>query len=250
MGEMKIKTLIIAILSVAGLLFAVSFGLGWAGGQDPEKTPMSGPATEALISSAQSVDQSKKSSTGDQSSSSSAPKSQSAAQHDKTTQPSEPKATATRPTWVPQPSESEDRLEMPEKPKKSVNALPSSTPRAAVLEKAPKAGAENGKLTRGFPKHALPLPPSADVVKSSVDLQSKMAILDVQARSKQSVEQVVDFYESHFKNLQWLATESKPGKGTTQLRAEFGQDTATITVHQLPTGLTEVNAAGVFRVGG
>lgn len=75
-----------------------------------------------------------------------------------------------------------------------------------------------------------------------------MVIVGVQGRSKQSVEDVLAFYEAHFKDLQWPASTSADADGSTRLQAGFGQDTATVTLHQLPTGLTEINAAGVFKV--
>lgn len=79
-------------------------------------------------------------------------------------------------------------------------------------------------------------------------MQSSLVMVGVQGRSKQSVDEVLAFYESHFKDLQWLATTSSEADGSARLQAGFGQDTATVTLHQLPTGLTEINAAGVFKV--
>lgn len=73
-------------------------------------------------------------------------------------------------------------------------------------------------------------------------------MVGVQGRSKQSVEEVLAFYEEHFKDLRWLASASTDADGTTRKQAGFGLDTATVTLHQLPTGLTEINAAGVFKV--
>ena len=77
--------------------------------------------------------------------------------------------------------------------------MPSAEPRKPALSKAPKPGAAEGKLTKGFPKEAMPLPSSTTIERSSVEAQSSLVMVGVQGRSKQSVEEVLAFYEAHFK---------------------------------------------------
>lgn len=246
MGEkMKFKSLIAVILSLAAILFAVAMTLDWMG--RPEAPSMAGaPSSTAVAGASKSTDSPTGSADTPIETSPTQPSSGGA-------KPSQPADTsenveATRPSWNPQPTQADERLEVPEDPEKSSGALPSGEPRKPVLTKAPKPGAAEGKLTKGFPKDAMPLPSSTTIERSSVEKQSSLVMVGVQGRSKQGVEEILAFYESHFKDLQWLATTSSEADGSTRLQAGFGQDTATVTLHQLPTGLTEINAAGVFTV--
>ncbi|ALD63725.1 hypothetical protein AFL94_07060 [Arthrobacter sp. LS16] len=242
MGEkMKFKSLIAVILSLAAILFAVALTLDWMG--RPEAPSAAGQQSNNAAGGAALPSEDVESTTE-----SSAKQSASG-----DTKPSQPEDTsvevkATRPSWNPQPTQTDERLELPEDPEKTASAMPSAEPRKPALTKVPKSATAEGKLTKGFPKGAMPLPSSTTIERSSVEAQSSMVMVGVQGRSKQSVEDVLAFYEAHFKDLQWPASTSADADGSTRLQAEFGQDTATVTLHQLPTGLTEINAAGVFKV--
>ncbi len=246
MGEkMKFKSLIAVILSLAAILFVLAFTLDWMG-RPEQPAPAGQQANAAAEDAAKGAD----SPSGDVEASSEPSEKQSGPDDAKPSQPegTSAKVEATRPSWNPQPTHTDERLELPEDPEKTASAMPSAEPRQPALSKAPKSGAVEGKLTKGFPKEAMPLPASTTIERSSVDTQSSLVMVGVQGRSKQSVEEVLAFYEEHFKDLQWLASTSTDADGNTRLQAGFGQDTATVTLHQLPTGLTEINAAGVFKV--
>lgn len=244
---MKIRTIIIVMLAIAALLFGVGYGLNQAGNSKAsDQTDQISPDGQ---SSDKAADESPQVSQTPQTNTTAAPTSSADGnQSDKDSLAVDPQAQPPRPSWDPKPSAPDRRLEIKAESSPSPSGLPSTEPRTDVLKKAPKAATAEGKLTKGFPKKALPLPQSSDVEKSSVSVQSSMVMVGVQGRSKQSVEDVLAFYESHFKDLQWLASTSTDADGSTRLQAGFGQDTATVTLHQLPTGLTEINAAGVFKV--
>ncbi|MFJ2617882.1 hypothetical protein [Glutamicibacter sp. NPDC087344] len=248
---MKSKSLIAVILSLAAILFIVAFAMDWMG-----RSEQPSQAGEPVPSATEQTTQSSALPSGQEPvatpSETTAPKASATGQDTEASAEgdSSEKVQATRPSWNPQPTQADERLEVPEEPSKSSSALPSAEPREPVLSKTPKTGAAEGELTKGFPKDAIPLPASTTVERSSVEAQSSLVMVGVQGRSKQSVEDVLAFYESHFKDLQWLATTSDQADGTTQLQAGFGKETATVTLHQLPTGLTEINAAGVFTVEG
>ena len=244
---MKIRTIIIAMLALAALLFGVGYGLNQAGNskasdQTDQISPDGQTSDKAATESSQVSESPRTKATATPTSSADGK------QSDKDGNAIDSQAQPTRPSWDPKPSEPDERLEIKADSSPSPSGLPSSEPRTAVLKKAPKAATAEGKLTKGFPQKALPLPQSSDVERSSVSVQSSMVMVGVQGRSKQSIEEVLAFYESHFKDLQWLASTSTENDGSTRLQAGFGQDTATVTLHQLPTGLTEINAAGVFKV--
>ncbi|WP_423299976.1 hypothetical protein, partial [Glutamicibacter nicotianae] len=159
-----------------------------------------------------------------------------------------PKPEATRPTWDPQPSASETRAEVPEEAKASEFSLPKTEPREPVLATAPKTGVAEGKLTKGFPKKAVPVPERTQIVQSSVEQQEQLVFVGFEGRSSDSVEEVLAFYSKHFEQQGWLATQSEPAAGQTRLSGSFGTESTTITVRQLPTGATAVVAAGVFEI--
>lgn len=160
----------------------------------------------------------------------------------------EPQPEATRPSWDPQPTASDQELEVPEQTAPARQRMPESKKREPALKKVPKTQVAEGKLTDGFPKAAVPLPESSMVVRSSVEQQGKLVLVGVEGRSEQTVEQVLAFYSEHFAQREWLTTGSSVGQGTAQLRGAFGDDSTTVTVRQLPTGMTGITAAGVFKV--
>lgn len=162
--------------------------------------------------------------------------------------PSEPEPT--RPSWDPQPSTSDDALEVPEQTAPAKARMPDSDKRKPVLEKAPKSQTSEGKLTDGFPKNAVPLPESSTVVRSSVDSQGDRVFVGVEGRVDAEIEEVLSFYREQFSNREWLISESSPIEGVTQLRGAFMDDSTTVTVRQLPTGTTAITVAGAYKVQG
>lgn len=236
---MKSKTLVAVMLSIAAVLVAVGVGLNWSSSRIPQQTPPTAGEQDAAANTRPSTQPTAKPTIKPSSKPDAAPKAS-----EKSSKA--PQVKATRPSWDPKPSTSSERLEMPETPVATPSALPSTKKREAVLATTPKTAVAEGKLTKGFPSEAMPLPKSAKVMESSVAKQSDLVMVGMQARSKQSVEQVLSFYEEHFNDLQWLTTTTNVEKGQTQLQAGYGTETATVTVHQLPTGWTQINAAGVF----
>lgn len=248
---MKIKALIATALTLAVALVGVALYLNWQADSAP--TSVADPAATAAPQGSQGPS----ATTGEGSSASAAPQATGAPEpsgtKDSSTAPKasdQPTAQATRPSWNPQPSESQVGLEVPTPTKASKFALPSTEERAPVLTKAPAIGVKEGKLTKGFPTAALPLPSATSIVQSSVAKQGELVMLGLEGRSKSSTDEVLDFYAAHFKKLNWLSERSTPAEGTTQITGGFGTDSATITVRKLPTGQTAVSAAGVFKVAG
>lgn len=248
---MKFKVLIAVILSLAAILFVVAFSMDWMG-----RSGVPSQAGDQVHSATEdSAAESESSSGGDavatQSPAPQTPQNEPRGKdpEESTQKNSSAKAEATRPTWNPKPTQTDERLEVPKDPPKTLNALPSAQPREAVLSKTPKTGVAEGRLTKGFPKKAMPLPASTDVERSSVETQGSLVVVGVQGRSKQKVDEVLAFYDAHFKDLQWLSSTSVDSEGNTRLEAGFGKETATITLHQLPTGLTQIDAAAVYTVG-
>lgn len=248
---MKFKVLIAVILSLAAILFVVAFTMDWMG-----RSGLPSQADDQVQSATEDAPAKAEPSTGGEAVATQSPGTQAPQNKpggndpvDSAQKKSSAEAEATRPTWNPKPTQTDERLEVPKDPPKTVKTLPSAQPREAALSKTPKTGVAEGKLTRGFPKKAMPLPASTSVERSSVETQGALVIVGVQGRSKQKVDDVLDFYEAHFKDLQWLSNTNVDSEGNTRLEAGFGKETATITLHQLPTGLTHIDAAAVYTVG-
>lgn len=251
---MKIKIFVIGILSAAVILFVVAVVLD-NGRADRRGMSVAQTTSEA---SATSPDRSTMTPKGD-AAAPEGPESESPESEDSKPDPGSvddpkktpaPNAEATRPTWDPQPTESESALEVPEQTAPTEFSLPDSVKREPVLKKSPKTGVSEGKLTPDFPADAVPLPPSTSVVQSSVERQSELVLVGVEGRSSSSVEDVLDFYNEHFADREWLTIDTAPAEGTTQLQGALGEDSITVTIRQLPTGATSVIAAGVFKIEG
>ncbi|MGP5382732.1 hypothetical protein ACTXL8_11180 [Glutamicibacter arilaitensis] len=254
---MKSKLLVGLILGLAAIVLVVAVALDIGGRQGP---------VEGAVASAQSLATQEPSAPSSVSASSGTPstggskdskdekdskiseKSKASKNKDSGREEDAPKPEATRPTWDPQPSASETRAEVPEEAKASEFSLPKTEPREPVLAKAPKTGVAEGKLTKGFPKKAVPVPDRTSIVQSSVEQQAELVFVGFEGRSSDSVEEVLAFYSKHFEQQGWLATQSEPAVGQTRLSGFFGTESTTITVRQLPTGATAVVAAGVFEI--
>lgn len=259
-GIMKSKLLAGLILGLAAIVLVVAVALDMGGRQGPAEGAAASaqssathqpPATYSAPQSTgtPSTDDSKDSK--DEKESEDAKKSEkSKDSKDKDSGKDEdaPKPEATRPTWDPQPSASETRAEVPEEAKASEFSLPKTEPREPVLATAPKTGVAEGKLTKGFPKSAVPVPERTQIVQSSVEQQEQLVLVGFEGRSSDSVDEVLAFYTRHFEQQGWLATQSEPAAGQTRISGSFGTESTTITVRQLPTGATAVVAAGVFEI--
>lgn len=252
LGEiMKIKVLLAAALSLAVVLVGVSMFLDWRSGSDPTAAAGSSATAEVSPDSQDATDGTEARSSAQELGSSNDPGSSASDAPAKTGTPKEsdaPVAEATRPSWNPQPTESDTGLEVPTQSATEAFALPSTKAREPVLTKVPATGVKEGELTKGFPKDALPLPDSTTVVQSSVAEQGDLVMLGIEGRSKASVEEVLDFYSTHFEELNWLSAESTPSEGSTRIQGGYGDDSTTVTVRELPTGMTSISAAGVFKV--
>lgn len=242
---MKSKILVSIVLGAAAILLVVALALDF-GGSTPTadlstNTAQSPSTTSASASAAVSAQASASpSATGKDS--------ESKNQKTEEKKSGEPKVEATRPSWDPKPSASESRLEVPEQPNASQFKLPDTPERKPVLKKAPKTGVSTGKLTKEFPKDAVPMPKSTTIVQSSVEKQEQLVFVGVEGRSNASVEEVLSFYSEHFEQQHWLTAQSEPATGVTQLLGSFGEDSTTVTIRQLPTGATSIVAAGVFEI--
>lgn len=246
----KSKMLVVAVFCAAALVLVLALVLDFSGSQAPNNaSKQSEPSTPVAIADTAKPTASAEASKGSKEASAK-PKERKtkAAAGEAPAKSADPKAKATRPSWDPEPSGSESRLEVPEKPEATKFSLPDTPDREPVLEHAPKTGVAKGKLTKDFPAAAVPLPKSTTIVTSSVEQQAKLVFVGVEARSEDSVDEVLAFYAKHFADLNWLTTENGAGKGMTQLSGSFGSDSTTVTVRQLPTGATSIVAAGVFEV--
>lgn len=236
---MKLKVTAIAILAAAAVLVALALSLDLgSNGQSANSVAGSANTGEAQTTASPS-----------DSASTDAPVQPS--ESDSTGTPgdeAEPRAEATRPSWDPQPTETDARLEVPDPTESGPSGLPKSQERQPVFTKAPKDATAEGKLVAGFPKRALPLPEGTEVVRSLVENQQGLVMAGVEARSQSDEGRTLEFYRQHFEENRWPVTESKPAEGTTQLRAEYGNESMTVTVRQLPTGVTAITAAGAYRV--
>ena len=142
------------------------------------------------------------------------------------------------------------RLEVPASPKASVTTLPKSVERApAISGKGPKEGTAKGKLTPGFPTHALPIPEGAHIVDSSVVTQKRNVQAASNFRTGMSTEKVLAFYESAAAKQGWLATRGTAADGAKNITIGYGKDTVVATVRTAATGATFVAAFGSFVVG-
>ena len=249
---MKTKIFVVTILGAAGILLVVALAMDFGRtGQHRESVAQS---SSGVIETSQApqpeviktVDPSKK--TAAKPGNTKAVKASQATSKSMDSPDSKPETT--RPVWDPQATESESGLEVPQQTGSADFRLPDSPKRKPVLRKSPKIGVAEGKLTKGFPKDAVPIPRSTTIVQSSVARQSELVLVGLEGRSSASVEEVLAFYREHFADRKWLTSETTPAEGVTQLQGAFGQDSTTITVRQLPTGVTSVLAAGVFKVKG
>ncbi|GGJ70755.1 hypothetical protein [Glutamicibacter ardleyensis] len=242
---MKSKILVAIVLGAAAILLVVALALDFGG-----STPTAGLSADTAQSPVTASPSASAAPSAHSSASPSAKGKDSEPKKQKTEEnkPGEPTAEATRPSWDPKPSASPTRLEVPEQPKASQFKLPDTPERQPVLKKAPKTGMSTGKLTKEFPKDAVPVPKATTIVQSSVEKQEKMVFAGVEGRSNSSVEEVLSFYSEHFEQQQWLTTQSEPATGVTQLMGSFGADSTTVTIRQLPTGATSIVAAGVFEI--
>lgn len=163
------------------------------------------------------------------------------------TEKGEPKASES--PKIPSEATRSTRLEVPSaQPSASRSALPKSTQRKPALSLAPKDGVAEGKLTKGFPSKAIPVPESTTIISSSVANQPGRIIAGLQGRSTADIQDVIDFYEDHFNEKKWVTTQSSPSTGITTLLGQFGEESTTVTLRQLPTGATEITVAGAFKV--
>lgn len=251
---MKIKYWTAGILGIAALLVALALVLDFGGtgpaGQltaDPVGTQAQppGPSQTAAPGQAPEAKEAKAAQTTAQGS----------------TQPSQsarptPTASSSKapPAKAPSASATADGdlplLEVPEPTDTPSPGLPKSTPRPAVLEKAPQDGEARGKLTRGFPSEQLPLPKNSSIIQSSVSTQAQRVIAGVQARTTQDAQAVEKFYRKYFQQHDWEVNTTTGEPGTVQLQGGFGQDSTTVKISQLPTGTTSITLSGAFKVGG
>ncbi|HJX80226.1 hypothetical protein [Glutamicibacter sp.] len=242
---MKSKILVSIVLGAAAILLVVALALDFGG-----STPTADPSADTAQTHLSTAPTASSAASAQASASPSATGKDSDPMKPKTEEKKsgEPKAEATRPSWDPKPSASESRLEVPEQPKASQFKLPDTPERQPVLKKAPKTGVSTGKLTKEFPKDAVPVPKSTTIVQSSVEKQEQLVFVGVEGRSSASVDEVLSFYSEHFEKQHWLTTQSEPVTGVTQLLGSFGEDSTTVTIRQLPTGATSIVAAGVFEI--
>lgn len=246
---MKAKVLVVAVLVVAAILTVVALVLNQSGNPGPV-------AGDAALNTQEPTGSPTQSSPG----SSPAPTEEAPsapANAERSAQPGaapeksgDPVAEATRPSWNPQPTEPDAELEVPEQTQSSAFALPSSREREPLLDKEPKAGVAQGKLTKGFPKSALLLPDSTTIVKSSVETQRDVVMLGIDGRTTASTEEVLDFYARRFDELDWITTQTQQDSETERMRGELGQQNLTITVRELPTGMRSITVSAVLKVGG
>lgn len=257
LGEiMKIKVLIAVVLSLAMVLVGVAVFLDWRAGIDTAKIGAAAEESSMPRQSGGTGNQTSSTSDPEATATGAAPDSEvhglqipqswgTTASRDEVKKPT---PEATRPSWDPKPNESDTGLEVPTQTATDGFALPSTEERKPVLGKVPATGVAKGKLTKGFPKDAVPLPKSTTIVQSSVEEQGDLVVIGVEGRSKASVEEVLDFYDIHFKSLNWLSSESTPGEGLTRIQGSYAGDSATVTVSELPTGMISISVAGVFKV--
>lgn len=160
-------------------------------------------------------------------------------------------ATATRPSWDPQPAASETAgLEMPTEAPDARTTLPKSKERKGVLPSTPATGASKGKLTSGFPKKAVPYPSGTSITASSVSTQGKRVLVSLEGRTKASPSKIIAFYADDFAAKGWASTPRTPQAGESVLEGGFKNDSMVVTTTKLPTGQTAFVVAGAFTVGG
>lgn len=246
---MKSKILVVAVFCAAALVLVLALVLDF--GNSPAPTTASrqaAPSTPAAAGTAQPESTPQDSESPAKASDAPSGQSGKPAQKSAAAASATGQAEATRPSWDPEPSAAESRLEVPEQPQAQEFSLPETEPREPVLASAPQTGVAEGELTEGFPATAVPLPDSATIVKSSVEQQAQLVFVGVEGRSEASVDEVLEFYAQHFAQQQWLTTQNNPAEGVKQLSGSFGADSTTVTVRQLPTGATSIVAAGVFEL--
>lgn len=160
-------------------------------------------------------------------------------------------ATATRPSWDPQPPASEAAgLEMPTEAPSARKNLPKSKDRKRALPSKPPAGESKGKLTSGFPKKAVPHPSGTAITASSVSSQGKRILVSLEGRSTTSQSEIIAFYAEDFAAKGWASTPSVPRAGESTLEGGYKGDSVVVTTRELPTGQTAFVVAGAFTVGG
>lgn len=142
------------------------------------------------------------------------------------------------------------RLEVPATPRPSVTTLPKSVEKApAISGKAPQEGTASGKLTKGFPTEAMPIPEGVTIVDSSVSTQGKNVQVAMNYRTSKTPEQVLSFYEQVAAKKGWLANRGTGVDGAQNVTFGFGKDTTVATVRTAGTGATVVAVFGSFVAG-
>lgn len=162
-------------------------------------------------------------------------------------------ATSTSSAPVPSASASaveKPKLEVPVAVEPSKKTLPKSVERTPALSgNVPPEGTAKGKLIKGFPTKALPIPEGSHIVDSSVSTQNRNVQASANLRTNMSQEKVLAFYESQAAKKGWLATRGNNVDGTATVTISYGNDTVVATVRTAGTGATAVAVFGSFKVG-
>jgi len=159
-----------------------------------------------------------------------------------------PKGTTSASERQKAPVSSTRPLEMPEKSTPASNKLPKSKLRVPAVSSMPKSGASRGKLVNGFPKKAVDLPPKASIVSSSLAVQAKRLLVRLDARTASSEKSVLSFYAADFAKKGWVTSTGSAADGSRTIRGALAQDSAIVTVRELPTGQTGFSVSGAFMV--
>lgn len=155
---------------------------------------------------------------------------------------------STRPVYIPTEPESTEGLEVPASGTPIPPSLPTSVGRRPALTDIPPTGSAKGKLTKGFPKKAVPLPAKIDVESSSVHRQGQLVLVSVEAQSQQEKQAVIDFYVEQIKKMGWIPTTTVVDANSTVVRGAFEGDSLSVTLRSRPTGSLVLSVAGAFRV--
>lgn len=140
-------------------------------------------------------------------------------------------------------------LEVPDPTAAPSDGLPKSVARKPLLNEAPVSGVAQGELTKGFPTKQLPLPNKTTVVQSVVTTQDNRVLAQVSGRTQENLKATLAFYRDYYEQLNWEIEESLLSDGTTRLFGKFAEDSTTVEIRTLPTGLTDIRLSGSYKVG-
>lgn len=156
------------------------------------------------------------------------------------------------PQPVPTPSDASESIPTATPTPYRLPGLPASTNPATkplVSGTLPKDASAHGRLVRGFPTKAVPVPSGLTVVSSSVSSQGRHLQITLQASTAASPATVHQRFVTALDKVGYTATKAAAVPGTSATQFTHGDDGVVLTTHKRLGGGTELTLTGSFTAG-